>query len=457
MNNTSQRSDPGQKKRDSELSLAFVDAAGKPIDNLPVKLEGGGEQLILKTDSLGLLPIINFGEDKNECKVLVTLPTGAIEAVLTVQLGVGLQCITCSSPYLLLDGKTRVHNGPPTINTKSEPTAIGTIANKRSKNGNPVRECTVMDCPNEDNLRLCPNQQYREVIVAASKRSKIIPHAIAALINSEAGRKQATIEKPVLDKKGKPVSGKDGKPKTKKVTITTLEWREDSSNPKSSARGLTQFIESTWLEQALDTSTYLHPEAVNRGYVNVVTTQVIVKKATKNQPAVTKNRDSYAIKKKNELLEMRMEPEYAIMAAIDYGAKNLNGLKTSGFDIDSLVDSEKAKFFYLTHHLGLSDAKKFIRDEIEADDQTITRKNGKIITISGAETLLNTQMDSVKAASLAEAENDNYVFAHRRWLIDFIDRNIDPLAFACDTSKLSAGRTLYDLILTVGGSHPDGF
>ena len=41
--------------------LAFVDAIGKPISDLIVKIVAGGETHELRTDHLGQLPVISFG------------------------------------------------------------------------------------------------------------------------------------------------------------------------------------------------------------------------------------------------------------------------------------------------------------------------------------------------------------------------------------------------------------
>ena len=62
---------------------------------------------------------------------------------------------------------------------------------------------------------------------------------------------------------------------------------------------------------------------------------------------------------------MRNEPEYAIYASVEYGMQNMKSLRSSFKEIDKLNDSDKAKLFYLTHHLGVGDAKKFIMNKIE--------------------------------------------------------------------------------------------
>ncbi len=44
-------------------------------------------------------------------------------------------------------------------------------------------------------------------------------------------------------------------------------------------------------------------------------------------------------------LNLRFKPEYAIMAAVDYGVENLASLKKAGYKIDGLNDAEKAKSY----------------------------------------------------------------------------------------------------------------
>ena len=88
------------------------------------------------------------------------------------------------------------------------------------------------------------------------------------------------------------------------------------------------------------------------------------------------------------------------MAAVDYGLYNLAQLQAVGYSVETLNDAEKAKIFYLTHHLGLADAKRFIR-------KTITEEN--------AHKFLVAQIGAKKAAKYAN-DLDNggsYIKGHR--------------------------------------------
>ncbi|EXU74683.1 hypothetical protein [Erwinia mallotivora] len=86
--------------------------------------------------------------------------------------------------------------------------------------------------------------------------------------------------------------------------------------------------------------------------------------------------------------------------------------------MDRLNDAEKAKIFYLTHHLGLGDAKRFIR---------------KIITEESAYKLLVAQIGAKSAAWYANIpDNDgSYIKGHRMWLSNYIDNNIYLKDFYC--------------------------
>ena len=104
------------------------------------------------------------------------------------------------------------------------------------------------------------------------------------------------------------------------------------------------------------------------------------------------------------------------MAAVDYGLYNLAQLQAAGYSVDTLNDAEKAKIFYLTHHLGLADAKRFIR-------KTITEEN--------AHKLLVAQIGAKKAATKASKNSNSYVKGHRTWLCKYIDDHINLGTFYC--------------------------
>ena len=432
-----------EQNAEPEIFAAFIDAIGRPIADLKIKLDTGDNVLELTTDSNGALPVINFGQGKPKGKIYALLPNGKEEVALKFELTLGLSSYTCESPYVLIPGKTFKHEGVPSSQIKGEKqTPLGSIKDKRSLAGNPVKECTVHDCPNSDNLKLCPNHQYKQFILNAAKHGDMIPQGVAALINTEAGRVVYEYEMPVLNKKGKPVLNKDGVARTKKVKVTSKEWLPTATNSRSTARGLTQFLAGSWKGQALLRGSYLNLQAMSRGYVVEVVKKI--KRSGKPKVTVEEQESKYlVIKNEGKLLSMRDDPEMSIMVSVDYGVQNFKTLLQSDVKLAGINSSEKAKLFYLMHHLGFGDARSFIKNKLKD---------------ARAKQILTDQIGSQSAEEKALQEMDNsYMLAHRRWLIGFIDSHITPKNFACNQAKIADARTLFELIVAVGGSHPDKF
>ena len=121
-------------------------------------------------------------------------------------------------------------------------------------------------------------------------------------------------------------------------------------------------------------------------------------------------------------LNLRFDPEFIIMAAVDYALYNLNPLQAAGYNVEALNDAEKAKIFYLTHHLGLSDAKRFIRN-------AITEKRARQLLIG--------QVRPERAAKFAE-DHGGYIDGHRFWLFEYINSSIIVDNFYCPKGKADA-------------------
>lgn len=111
----------------------------------------------------------------------------------------------------------------------------------------------------------------------------------------------------------------------------------NSKASTSSASGLTQFLDATWLEQACRPSTYLNQTAKENGFVG--------------------GDNKVVLTRRSALLNLRFDPILSIVAAEEYGLFNLNELEKAGSIEDDLGDDEKA---YLAHHEGLAGAKAYI-------------------------------------------------------------------------------------------------
>ncbi|MGF3022359.1 peptidoglycan-binding protein [Methylobacterium aquaticum] len=211
-------------------------------------------------------------------------------------------------------------------------------------------------------LSLGPNEIYKDFLIEAMTRTGIDAAAIAALISAEAAK------------------------------LPNGQWNKDSKAGTSSAAGLTQFIESTWLGEAERPQTLLNEVGRAEGLVTAANAIVAGRKA--------------------ELLALRFDPRLSIVAAAEYGMFNLDALMKAGLVDNEIGDDEKARFIYLAHHEGLSGAKAFL-------------KGTKAYSFSD----LVTQVGASKAQALVNAANGDTTLAYRTWLNRYLDQNIQPSRF----------------------------
>lgn len=212
-------------------------------------------------------------------------------------------------------------------------------------------------------LSLGANTRYADAFAAAETRSGVPASALAAIVDAEAGK------------------GQDG------------AWNPLSRNPRSSAAGLGQFLSGTWQTLAEQSGTFLNDVARARGWL---------KENGKVDPA-----------RRSELLALRYDPQTSILSVADMARNNLQHLESAGLKVRA--DSETlAKAAYLSHHLGLGDARKFLAGNIDA---------------GRARQLLAAQVGG-SAADQRIASAGDATRAHRQWLLDFIDRHVQPDKFA---------------------------
>lgn len=217
-------------------------------------------------------------------------------------------------------------------------------------------------------LKLGKNEIFRAPLLQAGARTQIDPAALAALINAEAAKKRGV-------------------------------WQKNSKAPTSSAAGLTQFINSTWLQMARTRGTLLNETGKADGLV----------------VTGTGSKDSVPASKKNALLKKRFDPLQSITAAAEYGVQNLKILMSENLIAPSISDDQKAWFMYLAHHEGPAGAVKFLK---------------KTITASSAKRLLNANVpNQTSRAKLISDNGGSVVKAYISFLTGYINRNIVPKRF----------------------------
>ncbi|MEM4990627.1 LysM peptidoglycan-binding domain-containing protein [Collimonas sp. H4R21] len=479
-----------QAPQERTLFMQFVDVLNQPIKDLKVKLHLDGETAEHVTDSKGEVPPVEVKSESSAVKVEVETVTGKSKHIATVSPRGDNTYVRLHSPKLAVQSQLRTHEGkppapaapPPAAPAPVSPAATvsappaaaadssaskpktttppGTVTDTRSAAGHPVQEVSL-ECPNKLNLRLMQNFTYRDYIVAAANRAGMIPQAIAAIMNAEAATIITIEEVPVFNKKtGKPALDKKGKPVIKRIPKNTGVWDPNSASPRSSARGMTQFLDATWIEMTMTDGTFLNARAKKEGWLTTTTITIKHKKSeeTKEVPAfklengsfVTPGKHSIAAQLSSKpyltgrakasdgnlqkILDLRFEAEYAIHTAVDYAMQNLAMLKKNNFKLDTLNDGEKAKIAYLAHHLGPGDVKAFINNTMTAEH---------------AEYLLKAQVGADGAAKRAEKNKNDYLAAHRAWLDDFINDRISTTKYMCKADDAPTVRTLLDTTIAI--------
>ncbi|MEA5103963.1 LysM peptidoglycan-binding domain-containing protein [Pantoea sp. S18] len=440
---------PGYRTNDSDdiqlqladekctMSFSFIDLIEKPIRDMKVKIvSASGFIFDGITDELGRISDLIIPK-LEEVQVFVVSGINKKKEVATILPSGNNNNIQLTSPKVRINGTSVALKGEPGhIDKKNN--VINSIVTGRDVDGNPVVQVNHA-CPNEYDLNLGGNMIYWDDIISASEQSGIIPQSIAAVINAESAKDSELVWKK------ESVSIDFEKIKQRKLSRINEGLKEDDVILyRSSAAGMTQFLNKTWMGETFRKGTYLNTNARNirliedrerkdsKGKVVIgKDKKPIMEQVINISPDEWKTESELmnggylsgkspyppkATKLIQNWLNKRFESIYAIMAAVDYGLSNLSLLEKFGFNIQELNDAEKAKIIYLTHHLGIGDAVKFIKN-------TITEPSAKV--------LLTAQVGSRKAELRAKDNNESYVLAHREWLNGYINSNIKLLNFYC--------------------------
>ena len=287
--------------------------------------------------------------------------------------------------------------------TPAKPAPRPVIAQTRVEDGKPLHAIGAVFA--EANLYLTPaNEKYRKLLIAIAKEHGLTPHALAALINAEASK------------------------------LDNGEWNANAKAGSSSAAGLTQFLNLTWLQVATDRRSAVNQKLkADYGYEQVNgkwdgDVYSIHGKTGKNKTPI----------KSQLILPWRYIPEYAIDAAAVYGLVNMESLKEKGLDTRRLAPEDLAKVMYLAHHEGAAGAIKVIRGTLDDDK---------------AKELLPVQVGDEKAAELFKRFKGDYDKAYTHWLYSYIDAKINVVAYMVKPEGLRP-RSMVEIAAVLQGAQP---
>jgi len=395
-------------EENKKMWVEFMDANEQYIAGLKVWISLNGKETEHITNSSGRIQVDKKDEVTN-VKVSVIKTNGDKKQISEFEAHLIDQTyVTHISPKVEYLTNLRLHeieNSPPNTSgtitkNKSKPDIISqpvkTTKNRSDKN-HPVDSVESFTSSPENNLKLRKKdwERYSNIILEASRKKKLKPYFIAAILNAEA------------------------------ATVNGC-WSPGSANTGSSARGLTQFLGGTWLLYAKKHGSYINVKASEKGWIKG--------KKTTNKLGVAKVK--YTVVNKLEVLNMRYDPECSIYTGIEYAVDNLNTLKSTGYPIDKLGEGDQAKIAYLAHHLGSQGAIDFIQHNI--DEPTAKYLLGKQFGNDPKRVEQN-------LVYFYKLGGNSYIKGHRLFIRNTIEYRVKIKNFMCDTSKLTADHDLLEL------------
>lgn len=236
------------------------------------------------------------------------------------------------------------------------------------------------------NLVLGKNELYRGAILEGAYLSGVTPQFLAAMAQAEA------------------------------LTRADGTWRADSEAGTTTAKGLMQFTEGTWRDEAKRRGAYLNKAAGERGLLNANGT----------------------IKDDRRLLALRMDPQLSIIAARQMASRALAELRAAGLVPSDVTEAEAAKLAYLAHHEGLGGAKQLLKGDLSGVTElkwrnNVTREDERQRYEAAA------KLDSHKQAYLPHQR------AYQAFMYDLTDRKIDVRQFTTPDKHGPSPRSMREL------------
>lgn len=438
---------------DTLLTLRILDLAFRPIRSPHLRLKFDGVSHEVVGDADGVVGPFNVQDHATGAEIFFRNPAGEFDLIAKHEsLPVGKKLLTLTSRKMLVQGRTKYDQGTGVRTTtdqkreiqrsqqaphlptdeadqatepslkptspKSSPVAVKApalrptqtvskpspvVRDARVEGGKPQQAIGAVF--SEANLLLSPpNEKYRKHLIACASKHGLTPHTLAALINAEASK------------------------------LKSGEWNANAAASSSSAAGLTQFLNVTWLQVATD----------KRSAVN----QVLKRKngfEQVNGQWVGKEYSIYGMKGKERIaidttsvLKLRFEPAYSIDAAAVYGLINLDALRKAGLNVDALRPEDMAKLMYLAHHEGAGGSESVIK--------------GKLSEERAAE-LLPVQIGSSSAKKLAQRFGGKFAKAYPYWLYGYTDSKINVSHYMVNPGSLRP-RSMADISAILNGVQP---
>jgi LysM repeat protein len=215
------------------------------------------------------------------------------------------------------------------------------------------------------NLALGLNAIFEKAIVEAARRTGMAGQTVAAIINAEAAK------------------------------LPNRQWDANSKARTSSASGLTQFLDASWLAEARRNGGLLNAEARALGLVSA-----------QNQ-----------VLDRARLMALRFDPRLSILAGADFARANLAAMKAKGVIGGNVGPAGLAKLAYVAHHEGLAGGVNVLK--------------GNMGYVSQSQ--FNANVPASRRQAFIAAAGGNMGLGYRAWLTEYVDANIDVRKFMKDS------------------------
>jgi len=424
---------PGQAP-DLTLGVNVVGLSGKPLANVKLKLTHDGKTKEMETDSQGWLHDLHIQDHLQGLSIEFENYEKKWQKLFKEELlPLGEKILHINTLTEIFKGTTYRKEGTQRTTTKQaqrdikhatpQPQAIGSprkpladvIATPihketRTEGGQPTT--IVAATFTGDNLALkSGNQKFRQAIIDMAKKHGFTPHAAAAIINAEAGKKEGGI------------------------------WIENSAVGGSSARGLGQFLPAAWYEYIATEGTLGNAKAMEMFKLKKL---VAMKKELYHCDEEGKEPKVVSNSVRNEVLGWRDNGGYSIEAILVYAKRNLVALKKNGIDATSLPPDEQVKIAYILHHEGTSGGILFLSGRLSnIKPEDIAKKLSQ---------QLKSRHDdgTAKAAARAARFGGDYVKAYYYFLANHTNDMVRVKQFMLNKEGFSE-RSAYDVLKTVAG------
>ncbi|TDS97887.1 LysM domain-containing protein [Rahnella sp. BIGb0236] len=390
------------KSYDTQLNLRIYDLAWRPLSNAKLKLIFDNKTHEYVTDGSGAVNGLLVEDSTQGIKVELQHLNKREYIVIAdhKKLPLGKKTLKISSREMVIKGSTSVEKGPQLSSKQQEKenarqesktsssqkgvSDTKTASNKestinqttRTESGIPTSVSNIGNV--SEGLRLPPvAEKYRNSIIEASNKYDFQPEGFSALIEAE------------------------------------TSWIASAANSKSTAAGLGQFVENTWLSYSANSSSKVYQNLTKTYGYTALKYSAQSKKFYGTSPDGIQHEINL-----QSILALRMDAAYSIDMIGLYDKELINNLTKRFPSISTLTSDQLMMVAYLCHHNGEAGAYDII-----SNGKDTSKYYGRTYSDAEYDFKLNknvTDKDAERFLSIDKTSRTAYI----AWLVERYDSAI---------------------------------